>query len=285
MSPQSLHAAIADFFDIDMELKTIAGNPISCLGLASRRVQESACIAQAFEAGVNYFFFYNLGSERFLETLKLLASAQRENLCIATGSEQRSSTTLREYLDQVRKTLAVDVVDIFFAQYVSPSDNPTEVAAALEELYEWKAQGYVRYVGVSTHNRAIALDMIQNQRCDVLMHRYNMAHRKAEVDVLPTAVQTGIPVVAFTATRWGTLLRSPADWPHDPPSAIDCYRFSLQPSAIPVVLTSPANLTELTANLSVLQTASLTSPELVHWRQYGDFVYGNGLDKFETQWL
>ncbi len=268
-----------------VELTTLAGKSISCLGLASRRVQESACVSQAFAAGVNYFFFYNLGSERFLAALKSLAIAQRPALCLATGSEQRSLVALREYLDQVRHTLATDVVDVFFAQYVSPSDDPAEVVVALEELYRWKAQGYIRYVGVSTHNHAIALDMLQNQRCDVLMHRYNMAHRKAEADVLPAAVQADIPVVAFTATRWGTLLRSPATWPHNPPSAADCYRFSLQPSAIRVVLTSPANLTELTANLSVVKTSALTPEELAYWQRYGTLVYGNGQDKFETQWL
>lgn len=268
-----------------MELKTLAGESISCLGLASRRIQESACVAQAFAAGVNYFCFYNLGSDRFLSALQSLAIAQRQALCIATGSEQRSPVALREYLNQARHTLATDVVDIFFVQYVSPSDDCTEVEAALKELYSWKAQGSIRYVGVSTHNRAIALDLIQNQRCDVLMHRYNMAHRRAEVDVFPAAAQAGIPVIAFTATRWSTLLRSPAGWPHDPPSATDCYRFSLHPAAAQVVLTSPANLTELTANLSVFQTPPLTLPELAHWQQYGDLVYGNGQDKFETQWL
>jgi predicted aldo/keto reductase-like oxidoreductase len=268
-----------------VKLTTLAGKSISCLGLASRRVQESGCVSQSFAAGVNYFFFYNLGAERFLKALKSLAIAQRPALCIATGSEQRSPVALREYLEQVRYTLATDVVDVFFAQYVSPVDNTAEMAVALEELYRWKAQGYIRYVGVSTHNHAIALEMIQNQRCDILMHRYNMAHRKAEVDVLPATAQADVPVVAFTATRWGTLLRSPAVWPHDPPSAIDCYRFCLQPSTISIVLTAPANLTELTANLSVLQAPPLAPIELEHWGQYGDLVYGNGQDKFETQWL
>jgi aryl-alcohol dehydrogenase-like predicted oxidoreductase len=268
-----------------VELTTIAGNSVSRLGLASRRVQESACVSQAFEAGVNFFFFYNLGSDRFLTALKSLAIAQREAVCIATGSEQRSPTALRAYLDQVRQNLVVEMIDVFFAQYLSPSDDAAEVEAALAELYHWKAQGYIRYVGISTHNRAIALDMIQNRRCDVLMHRYNMAHRKAEVDVLPAAEPANIPIVAFTATRWGTLLQSPTAWPHQPPTASDCYRFALQPNAVQVVLTSPANLVELNSNLSVLQAPFLTASELDHWQRYGDLIYGNGQDKFETQWL
>ncbi len=38
------------------------------------------------------------------------------------------------------------------------------------------------------------------------MHRYNMAHRGAEDRVLPAAVAFEIPVIAFTCTRWGSLL-------------------------------------------------------------------------------
>ncbi|MHC5830901.1 MAG: aldo/keto reductase, partial [Nostoc sp.] len=76
----------------------------------------------------------------------------------------------------------------------------TQVQVVLDELRWWKDSGVVRYVGVTTHNRAIALEMIERHQCDVLMHRYNMAHRQAEQNVLPAAQKAGIPVVAFTCT-------------------------------------------------------------------------------------
>jgi aryl-alcohol dehydrogenase-like predicted oxidoreductase len=219
------------------------------------------------------------------QRLKRLLVSKRESIFVATGSEHRNLKSLDRYFGQVRQTLNVDVIDAFFAEYISPRDEPSHVQALLNELYSWKAKGYNRYVGVSTHNRAIALDLVKNRQCDVLMHRYNMAHRKAETDVFPAAQQADIPVVAFTCTRWGTLLKKPTNWIPLPPTAADCYRFSLQHPAVRVALTSPATQAELESNLESLHTPALTAQKLAHWQQFGDLVYGVGQDAFETQWL
>jgi hypothetical protein len=40
---------------------------------------------------------------------------------------------------------------------------------------------------------------------DLLMARYNMAHTQAERTLFPLAVARGVPVVAFTSTRWNSL--------------------------------------------------------------------------------
>ena len=175
-----------------MELSTLQGQPASILGLAGQSI-DAVTVLLAFAEGINYFFFYNLESENFLGGLKSLLLTNREQVLVATGSEDRDISSLRHYLDSVRHRLDVDRVDVFFAEYVSPADDMTQVQVLLDELRLWKDSGVVRYVGVTTHNRAIALEMIEHHQCDVLMHCYNMAHRKAEEDVLPAAQKVGIP--------------------------------------------------------------------------------------------
>ena len=54
------------------------------------------------------------------------------------------------------------------------------------------------------------------------MNRFNMAQRKTAHEVFPVAAKTRTAIVAFTATRWGTLLEPYADWPGPPPTASDC---------------------------------------------------------------
>ena len=267
-----------------MELTTLCGNSVSRLGFASQYLRESTCVDTAFNASINYFFFYNLSSKQFLDELKHLLVNRREVLFISTGSEHRNLKALNRDLDQVRQTLNIDVVDAFFAEYLSSRDEPSDILAMLNTLRTWKEKGRIRYVGVSTHNPRIALNLIENQQCDVLMYRYNMAHRKAEVDILPAARQAGIPVVAFTCTRWGTLLEKPANWSEAPPTAADCYRFALQHPGVRLALTSPATKAELESNLSVLHAPPLAPQELARWRRYGDLVYGSGQDAFETKW-
>ncbi|NJM70624.1 MAG: aldo/keto reductase [Scytonema sp. RU_4_4] len=268
-----------------MELTTRQGLSASILGLAGRESMDAGDVAVAFEGGLNYFFFYNLEPENFLDGLKLLLTTQREQVLVATGTQERDVSRLRHDFELVRDRLKIDEVDVFFAEYVSPDDDMTQVQTVIDELQEWKSKGLIRYVGVTTHNRAIALDIIERGACDVLMHRYNMAHRKAEENVLPNAQQAGIPVVAFTCTRWGTLLKGHPNWQHKPPQAADCYRYVLRHPAVHLALTAPTSRQQLEENLSVLHAPQLSSEEVAYWQKYGDLIYGNGQDAFETQWI
>ena len=178
-----------------------------------------------------------------------------------------------------------EVRNVGFIEYVSPGDDMDQVQALLDELYSWKDKGLVRYVGVTTHNRAIALEMIERHQCDVLMHRYNMAHRKAEEDVLPAAQKAGISVVAFTCTRWGTLLKGHHNWQLQPPTAADCYRYALNHPGVRLALTAPQTRQQLEENLTVLHAPQIETQEVAKWQEYGNLIYGTGQDAFDTQWV
>ena len=267
-----------------MDIQTLQGQPVSILGLAGHQTMEPDCAAMAHAAGINYFFFYNLSYAALLEGLKPILAGYRTNVAIATGSLDRDLGNLRQYLDRVRRHLDTDIVDVFFAEYVSPADDWEQIYAVLEELHNWKKKGWIRYVGATVHSRPLALELIKGKQCEVLMHRYNMAHRSAEETVLPAALRAGLPVMAFTCTRWGALLKGHPDWPAGAARATDCYRFCLQHPAIRLALTAPATKAQLEENLSVLQAAQLMPKEVAAWQAYGDLIYGAGQDTFETKW-
>jgi len=268
-----------------VELVTQQGQTASILGLAASAGMDATCIAATFEAGINYFFFYDFANENFLAGLKSLLVTKRERVLVTTGSQERELNSLRQDFEQVRQRLNIDVIDIFFVEYVYPTEDLKQVEAALKQLQLWQEKGLLRYVGVTTHNRPIALDLIERGKCELLMHRYNMAHRKAEENVLPSAQTAGIPVVAFTCTRWGTLLKGHPHWQKAPPTAADCYRYVLSHPAVSTALTAPQNFQQLQENLWLLQASPLSPAEIARWQKYGDLIYGNGEDAFETQWV
>jgi|GEM_PF-5444171 len=41
------------------------------------------------------------------------------------------------------------------------------------------------------------MELIRGGQVDVLMHRYNMAHRRLEAEVLPAAEKAGLPAMAI----------------------------------------------------------------------------------------
>src|SRR5262249_1576777 len=132
--------------------------------------------------------------------------------------------------------------------------------------------------------RSLAGRLAADPRVDVLMHRFNMAHRKAAREVFPVAARARTPVVAFTATRWGTLLEPNADWPGPTPTASGCYRYCLTRPAVQVVLTAPHSLAELEQNLDVLESPPMSRKDRDHWQRFGDLVHAADAGRFETSW-
>ena len=217
-------------------LTTLLNQPVQSLGLAGNPNMEEGCVTTAYDAGINYFFFYNQSYPVLINELKPLLYDNRESIVVATGSESRNLKTLRAYLDQIRRQLEVDTVDVFYAEYVAPGDDMETLLGTggmFDEFHRWKAEGIIRYVGATTHNRPMAVELVESGRIDVLMHRYNMAHRGAEEQVLPAALNAGVPVVAFTCTRWGSLLTGHQDWEGPVPTAANCYQYVLTPSRCP----------------------------------------------------
>ena len=117
--------------------------------------------------------------------------------------------------------------------------------------------------------------MAQSGEIEVLMIRYNAAHRGAERDIFPVTRRLSLPVISYTATRWGALLRpAPGDPPEfEVPRAPAWYRFVLQEAAVSVVVCAPHSRAELDEDLTVLSaTGPLASCEHACLAEHGTRV-------------
>lgn len=268
-------------------IEALNGERARALGLAAHPQQGAGCVQAAFDCGVNYFFAYGPGHTRFIGELARIARKQRDEIILATGSGSRKPSGLVASRRKLAAALGTDMIDVFFAEYLHPHDNEDAIfgnGGVLDELAQWKVSGEIRYTGATVHDRALAKRLAEDPRVDVLMHRFNMAHRKAASEVFPTAVRTKTPVVAFTATRWATLLKAPDGWSGEPPIAADCYRYCLAHRAVQLVLTAPRSVSEMKENRVVIESGRMSARERCRWENYGDWVYRHGKDAFETRW-
>jgi len=124
----------------------------------------------------------------------------------------------------------------------------------MEAVEDARNLGKVRLRGLTTHQRAFGTKLLDSGKLDLLMIRYNAAHRGAEQDTFPVTYERGIPVVAFTAQRWGALREHTVeDLPgFSPPPASAWYRFALHNPSVSVVLMAPLNRRELDEDLALL---------------------------------
>jgi aryl-alcohol dehydrogenase-like predicted oxidoreductase len=143
-----------------------------------------------------------------------------------------------------------------------------------------KARGLVRHLALSGHDRGLLGRLAEDpaQPFDILMFRYNAAHRGAEDEILPCLPPAPRPgTVAYTATRWGRLL-DPKFMPlgEPVPKPADCYRFALTDPRVDMVLAGPANDRELREALMALDRGPLEPDELARLRRIGDHVRAGG---------
>jgi len=113
--------------------------------------------------------------------------------------------------------------------------------------------------------------MAASGELDALMVRYNAAHRGAEREVFPVTQARGLPVIAYTALRWGALARKTPD---DPPGfvvprAAEWYRFVLASPAVAVTLCAPRSRAELDEDLAVLAAPPLEPGEIERLAAHG----------------
>ena len=132
-----------------------------------------------------------------------------------------------------------------------------------------------RYIGVSIHDRQFAGRLAAEGDLDVLMIRYNAAHRGAERDIFPHVTEHDLGIVSYTATRWRRLLRRPRGWPEHAfrPTAGQAYRFVLSNPYVHVCMTAPSNMRQLEENLAATGDGPLSSEEMERMQEFGDAVH------------
>jgi len=251
------------------------GLKVCRLGLAGTYRPGKEAIHKALDAGINYFFFFGIDTQLIKVLRDAIPARRREDFVLASGGGNLifKSQNLRKSVERRLRQLKTDYIDIYhYLGIYKEKHFPEKVK---EELLKLKETGKVRFTGVSCHHRKLLGKLAREGEVDVLMIRYNTAHRGAEQDIFPYLAEHNPGVVSYTATRWGYLLRRPKGWPADGrvPTAGDCYRFVLSNPAVHVALTAPRNLKQLEENLKVLDAGPLPAEDMEFMRHFGDAVH------------
>jgi predicted aldo/keto reductase-like oxidoreductase len=236
------------------------------LGLATRGGGHLAVadIHHALERGVNFLNWPGC-PDALSQTIAGLG-ARRGDVVVCVQFEARTAAQAKSELAAILHELNTDYVDLLTFYYVEAAAEWRQIIApggALEFCRQAQRDGRVRLLGVTSHQRKLAAQMAHSGELDMLMIRYNAAHRGAETDVFPVTNALGMPVVVYTCLRWGALLEPTPD---DPPGFVvprapAWYRFALQSPSVTVALMAPDNRAELDENLTVLDAPGPLSPQ------------------------
>ena len=107
-------------------------------------------------------------------------------------------------MQQSMRLLRVPVIDLMQIH------NLLDWEVHIETLEEWKRQGQIRYIGITTH-RGYDHDQLayvmENYPLDFVQFSYSIANRKAEQQILPLAAERGIATMVNRPYQRGEIFR------------------------------------------------------------------------------
>ncbi len=221
----------------------------------------------AYEAGVN-LMFWEPNYRTMTEFYARGGPSVRRSIHLLAGTFEADGQRIRRDAEAVLRSLKIERIAVFLLFWVQSWQRITpDVRETLEQL---KTEGKIAAFGLSTHSRPLAVEALE-AGWDPVMVRHSAAHRGAEQQIFPRAAQRGASLITFSNTCYGRLLQPRNGVP--PPSAADCYRYTLMQPGVRACLSAPATLAQLEENLAVLRDPELPEDRRDYLLSFGERLY------------
>ncbi len=224
------------------------------------------------EHGLNTFLVTRQMTDLTEGVRRLARSRRRDDLVIASMASIPTGWCVRRAWEKNAAALGVERIDVFLLGWVRWRWYVT--GRTWTEMRRLKEEGRVGAIGFSCHDRALALTLSRELAVDVLMIRYNAAHRGAERQLFEPLGLSRPGIIAYTATRWGRLLQPlPQAGFAQGMSAAECYRFVLGHPAVDLALCAARSAEELRQDVGGVNAGPLDPARDVEVRRFGDAVH------------
>lgn len=252
------------------------GLKVGRLGVACSYGAPTAAFEEAFDQGINYFYWGSTRKEAMAVAIRnIVARGLRDQLVVLIQSYSRSPLLMEIFFHKALKRLKIDTADILLLGW----HNTPPSQRIIDRAMQMKQRGMFRFLALSGHHRPLFARLANDsdEMFDLFHVRYNAVHRGAENEVfdqLPVEKRPGI--VTYTATRWGDLL-NPKKMPEgeSPLTGTDCYRFVLSNPNVDVCMSGPKNIEQMRQAIKALKKGPLTPEEMIRIRQIGDHIHTN----------
>lgn len=253
-----------------------SGLSVSKLGLGSSFGAPASAYREAFDRGVNYFYWGSVRRSAMKRAIREIATAHREDLVVMLQSYSRVGSLMTRFVERGLQSLGVDYADALLLGWHNSPPSRRIVDAALE----LREKGRVGCVAISTHHRALLPALLDDDLYSIWHVRYNAVHRGAEREVFPCLAgrdpATRPGMVTYTTTRWGDLCNPEKTPPGErTPTGTDCYRFAISRPEVDLCLAGPDDVEQMKQALAALEQGPMDEEELAWMRRVGDHIYAN----------
>ena len=188
-----------------IEVSELGFGGIPILRLES--VEAERITRHAFDKGITFFDTANAyrdSEEKMGRTFEGI----RQKVVIATKTMRRDGKGAEEHLDQSLRMLRTDYIDIYQFHQVAQESAWDAICApdgALEVLQKAKQAGKIRFLGVTSHSRPMAIKLIQTGLFSTVQFPFNFIEEAAKDDLHVEARRLGLGILAMKPFAGGVI--------------------------------------------------------------------------------
>ena len=139
------------------------GLQVGRLGVACSYGAPTEAFEEAFERGVNYFYYGGRRTRAMAKAIRnIIAKGKRDELIILIQSYSRSASLMEIFYQRALNQLGIDGADILLLGWYNRPPSPR----IIERAKKMRVKGMFRYLALSGHNRQLFPALAQQSDYD-----------------------------------------------------------------------------------------------------------------------
>lgn len=164
-------------------------------------------VRHAFDRGITFYDTANAYRDSEAKMGRAFAGI-RDKVIIATKTMKRDGEGALEQLEQSLQRLQTDYIDLYQLHQVAQESVWQTISApggALAALQKAKEAGKIRYLGVTSHSRPMAIKLIQTGLFSTVQFPFNFIEEDAAGDLHPEARRIGLGILVMKPFAGGVI--------------------------------------------------------------------------------
>jgi hypothetical protein len=179
-------------------------------GIPIIRLDEEAAVAvlrRAYESGITFYDTANAYHDSEKKIGHALGDV-RDKVILATKTIRRDASGAVEQMDNSLRMMKTDYIDIYQLHQIAQEKDweiVTGSGGALDAVVKAKEQGKIRYIGVTSHNLAMAIKLVKTGLFSTIQFPFNFIEDAAKDELHTAARDCGMGILAMKPFAGGMI--------------------------------------------------------------------------------
>jgi len=161
-------------------------------------------LRKAYDRGINFYDTARSYTDSEEKIGYALADV-RDKIIIATKSGATDRKTLREHLETSLRNLNTDYIDIYQLHNPKQLPDPDDEEGLYAELLEIKAEGKVRFIGITNHRIDLAIEAVRSGLYDTMQFPLNSLSSERDLSIIDECLKHDVGLIAMKGMSGGLI--------------------------------------------------------------------------------